>query len=374
MYSDKSMPGRRARLLRLLHGEYDDSAALASEDVWQTAMKEGLVAVLWHAIQGRQLSAGIKHLVAPHLRECMAQTMRCRQVTGEVLEVAGRAEIPVLCLRGQAVAELLYEDAAMRPQTDVDILVHAADVHKLGEALRSLGFAPTPLYPMLYERGQVLLDTHTDIIGISRIASRASMTSLRSAEFFRYAKQGSLCGQSALLLESRVLLPYLCLHALKHSFDRLIWLWDIALLARRVEREEGWPAVIRGIRGYRLERPCFYALSYAHKYMDAPVPAALLRAMPPAMDWRETSLFARFMAHETVPYLAERLFARMMPDRKTRMAFWYETVFPKADVREQFAGAGDCPGCNFIRDRLKRLCGMFLLAWREARALFHFRA
>ena len=364
----------RAQLVALMSGQLRDVSAYNKADFWQAAADERIIAVLWHVVRSQSVSADAKILVSPYLRMQTVEAMQCRQVTGEVLAAANSAGVPVLCLRGQALTEPLYGNPSLRPQSDVDILVGSTDVPGIADALRGIGFTPTPFYPMVFERGLTLVDVHTDIIGIARIASRAKMTSLRAAEFFRHAKQGSLCSQPALVLEHRVLLPYLCLHALKHSFDRLIWLWDIALLARRIEEEQAWPEVVDAIRIYRLERPCYYALSYVHNHLNASVPEDVVASIRPQMSWREKSLFARFMAHERIPYMAERVFSRMMPDAASRRAFWYETIFPRPEVREQFAGDTDCPNCNFIRNRIRLLLGSVVLIWRELMALFRFPA
>jgi len=150
------------------------------------------------------------------------------------------------------------------------------------------------------------------------------------------------------------MLPYLCFHALKHSFERLIWLYDIKLLAEQVAKRDEWGEVASGIAEYKLERPCFYALSYVKTHMQAPVPDELLQHIQPDMGFVETRLFRRFMKHEIIPYLAERLFSRMLPDFARRVAFWKETIYPREEVRKQIAGGG-CVKCNFIRTRLKQL-------------------
>jgi len=374
MDTAKPFSARRLQLLALLNGRLQGVSAFDEADFWQAAEEEGMVAVLWHAVCDRPLSAKAKVLASSYLRTQTAQVMRCRQVTEEVLTAANSAGISVLCLRGQALAETLYENSSLRPQSDVDMLVSAADVPEFDDALRGIGFTPTPIYPMVFERGQVLVDVHTDIIGMARIASRSKMTSLRTVEFFRHTKQGSFCGQPALILGHRVLLPYLCLHALKHSYERLIWLWDIVLLTRRIEKEQVWPEVVDGIHIYRLERPCYYALSYVRKYLNASIPEEVMQAIRPQMNWREKSLLARFMAHEPVPYMAERIFSRMMPDAASCRAFWHETIFPRLEVREQFAGDTDCPNCNFIRNRIRLLLGGVVLIWRELMALIRFSA
>jgi hypothetical protein len=124
-----------------------------------------------------------------------------------------------------------------------------------------------------------------------------------------------------------------------------------------------------GIESFALQRPCFYALSYAHAHLAAPVPASLLDALRPDMDWRERNVFCRFMRHEQVPFLAERAFARMQPDFLHRMAFWKETIFPSAEVRQQVDADPSAQG-GFWTKRLSQISVAALMLLRELGALF----
>ena len=141
---------------------------------------------------------------------------------------------------------------------------------------------------------------------------------------------------------------------MKHSFERLVWLKDIALLANRIHESGKWDEVLQGIREYRLERPCFYALSYVKEHLKASVPEEVLEKIRPAMGFVERSLYRRHMNHEIIPFLAERLFARMQPDFSHRVRFWRETIYPRYEVRAQMVETG-CVKCNFIRKRMKQL-------------------
>ncbi len=367
----KSACEARESILKVLCNEVTAVTPENPDAFWSAAAREGVLALLWHRLEATATNED-RQRIAPQLRRQAARFMQCRQVTREALAAAHHRNIPVICLRGQALAEGLYTPSSLRPQSDVDILVAPPDMERLSGALREGRFLPVPSCPMLFRRGQMLLDAHVDPIGIARIAARAHMTSLRAEDFFQHATAGAICGQPVLVPTSRVMLPYLCLHALKHSFNRLIWLWDIALLARQITRENGWEAVAEGIAAYRLQRPCFYALSYVRQHMAAPVPDTVLTATHPPMGRRERSLYARFMAHDIPPYLAERTFARMIPQMDRRLDFWRETIFPAGGVRRQFAGTTDCPNCNFIRDRLRRLLGLAALIWREALALLRY--
>jgi hypothetical protein len=294
------------------------------------------------------------------LHEQAAWSLRIKHAARHVFEALNGAAIPFVCMRGIAVVEALYGDMApLRPISDIDILLDWEQMLDAKQALWDIGFRPDPTYRNIYSRGDINVDLHHEPLGIERVQAWQHLTPLRAPDFFKYSQEGELAGEAARLLHPRVNLPYLCFHAMKHSFERLIWLYDIALLCNRVAEDGLWEEVFEGIREQRLERPCFYALSYVKAHMGANVPSLLLESIRPNMGFVEKRLFKRHMNHEVIPYLAERLFARMQPDFRHRIAFWRETIYPRYEVREQVAGGG-CVKCNFTRKRLKQL---FHAAW-----------
>jgi len=348
-------PSAREGLCRLLVPR-DGVPPVPDKALWQAAVDEGVAACLWqrcrHDIDRR---VTLPDDVRVELREHSMHLMLARQSLRTLLVGFAAAACPVICLRGQAVAQTVYDSPALRGQNDIDLLVMPHHVNGAAMLLRQAGYMPTPVYPMLFERGGMLVDLHVEPLGIERIRSWAYLTPLNTDDFFRHAVCGELEGQEALLLPLRLHLPYLCFHALKHSFERLIWLWDIALMSRRVTAEEGWDDLVAGMCAYRLERPCFYALSYVQEHLGASVPEHVLAAIRPRMSRSEHRLFERFMRHETVPFLAERLFARMMPNARMRAMFWYETVLPRREVRQQVSDTTEYGIWHFIRKRIRQL-------------------
>ena len=333
----------------------------------------------WVAMQGdgvffcvqKQLSAEQRACIPTEVLKGMdvrmlkASALRMRHALANILRALNNAGIAVICMRGQALAETLYQPAEHRVFTDFDLLFDAKDSLMLKQVLgNQLGYRPLAKFPDLFKQGDLAIDLHTEPLGIERMESWADLTPLRAADFFQYAEQGTLAGEPALLVHARVMLPYLCFHALKHSFDRLIWLYDIALLSNQVSTQGQWDEVLQGIKEYGLQRPCYYALSHAKVNLGATIPNELLEAIRPDMGFVEQRLFQRHMNHEVIPYLAERLFARMLPSWKHRLNFWRETIYPKEEVRAQIAGGG-CVKCSFIRKRLKQLFKAFFAFIRE---------
>jgi len=362
----------RAQYAWILAGQLLHADDIAKPDFWEGAWREGVGACVWHALQQQNVvvdEAVKKQFVELSLRGQTAHTLMLRAASAKVLQLFSDAGIDMLILRGQAVADTLYVPTTSRPQTDIDVLVREQDAQRSIVLLAGAGFSALPGHPLLLARGEVLLDVHTEPLGIERMASWSLLTPLRAEHFFQHARRGHLLGVDALCVDAALLLPYLCFHSMKHSFESLVWLWDIALLARQINDLQAWGPVHEGIETYALQRPCFYALSYVHVNLATPVPQSLLDALRPEMDWRERQIFRRFMQHEQVPFLAERVFSRMQPDFVHRLAFWKETIWPSADVREQVS-ADPTAGGGFAAKRLRQIGRAFVLLLRETLAVF----
>ncbi|MDQ6989160.1 MAG: nucleotidyltransferase family protein [Mariprofundaceae bacterium] len=327
-------------------------------EMWAWADKEGLAATIWsqyHALGDEAQQGAIKSAMLAEVRHAKAEYMHQRFALAKILKAMNAASIPVICMRGKAVAEDLYTPSFLRGSTDIDLLYHEDDGPVLKQILTdSLGFSVSPKYPEMFLRDELPIDLHTEPLGITRILAWEHITPLRAPDFFEHSQQGEMAGEKALLVHPRVNLPYLCFHALKHSFERLIWLYDIALLANKVSEDDMWDEVLAGIQAYKLERPCYYVLAYVQAHLAAQVPDEILQTIQPKMGFFERRLFKRHMQHESIPFLAERLFSLMQPSLKHRLEFWRETIYPRYEVRKQIAGCG-CVKCNFIRKRLKQV-------------------
>ena len=353
----------RAQYARALAGEAPSCAEADAPDFWTEAWREGVGALLWHAWMARGWAPDtqVKKAAEPLLRHQAAHTLLLGRAAGEVCGLLRDAGIEFVMLRGRALAETLYEKPGLRPQTDIDVLVRASDIEATKAALTSAGFRRAQ--SLLFVRGQAMLDVHVEPLGIERIKSWAHLTSLRTQDFFNAAEPGTIGGRRAMLTGAEVLLPYLCFHAMKHSFDRLIWLWDIALLARKTARDGQWPEVVQGVERFSLQRPCFYALSYVRAHLGASLPGEVLHAIQPRMGRGEQRVFDAMMRHEQVPFLAERVFARMQPDFRHRLAFWKETIWPDIAVRRELHADPSFSGGAFSKRmrQLVRAAGSMLL-------------
>jgi Uncharacterised nucleotidyltransferase len=139
-----------------------------------------------------------------------------------------RAGVPVISLKGPWLAERLYGDTAFRTYTDLDLLVHTADIARAEDLLGALCFIPAgrrSQYDRKWRRHGVIVELHHDVenplifdFGIERAWNRAQLSQFQ--------------GVPAWLLEPSDELLYLCLHGAKHRFERLSHILDLTFAFR----------------------------------------------------------------------------------------------------------------------------------------------
>lgn len=161
-----------------------------------------------------------------------------------VLAAFHRAQLPVIPLKGPALAERLYGDPALRAYGDLDLLVRSCDLAQAEALLTGLGFHPgseADGYHRLWLRNSVHLELHHNVdhpLAFDYDIHRA----------WRSAIQSQFAGIPIQILAPADELVYLCLHAVRHRFDRLCLLVDLGLAFRSLplpQPTQSMPAVLR---------------------------------------------------------------------------------------------------------------------------------
>jgi hypothetical protein len=217
-------------------------------------------------------------------------------------------DVPVLLLKGPVVADLLYADPALRPYTDIDILVPADRTIEADAVFRDLGYAVeedhgghegphggTAEHPLetLYVRSWPpgRLDVHFDHLQIGLRPNELSGLWDRSRPWRHH---GGLAKAPALA----DLFLMLAVHLHRHGFNRLIWFKDLDLFLRKHGQSLDWAWVGRKASAEGVSLSLNLALRRVHSLLGAPIPAEARRLMriTPAVVlssllWPEAGLF-----------------------------------------------------------------------------------
>ena len=227
-------------LLELLRGQRADRAI--GEVEWEAALALAKTerVLPWVAARLRSRDGPLPPAIADWLRSierdaAIAGFYWSSELKG-VLRAFDRAKIAVVPLKGPFLAERLYGSAALRACGDLDLLVSKADLKRAEAVLEATGFvsgAPDD-YHRPWHRETIMVELHHDVenplafnFGIEGALRRAL-----AAEF-----QGERCRQLA--AEDELL--FLCLHGVRHRFERMSLAVDLQLgFARLAGAAETW--------------------------------------------------------------------------------------------------------------------------------------
>lgn len=219
----------------------------------------------------------------------LAQTIAIRRLAARAEamrlaeELAGQADrcaaagIPMLALKGPALALQLRGDAAARQSRDLDLLVAPGDLAAARALLEADGYQVRTRDPAVQslaeERDHELTLRHPErgiMIELHRRpCAGEDPAGLRFDRLWARRQETELGATLPLPLA----IAHAAHHGCGHLWTRLFWLDDIAVARRRFEDEDGWGAVRAEAAGLGWQRPLGVAELLAHRLLGAPAPS-----------------------------------------------------------------------------------------------------
>lgn len=263
---------------------HDLAALLQAQLNWNyvlmTAGSHGLAPLLFRVLT----EYGVHDTVPPPVQEklktaYLASLMRNQWLYGELaafLKPAAAQDVPVILLKGAALCLTLYEDMALRPFGDLDILVRQHDVNAGRRILEDLDFDVIPgiYFPVSdednsrlgcewsYHRDGAVIELHWNLIN-SLEPFRVDIDL-----FWDGAQEVSVAGNRALVMTPGTQLLHLCLHQFKHRWEHLRDLLDISLLIERQGRAIDWERLAATANAQGLGRCVYYSISLCQQVLD----------------------------------------------------------------------------------------------------------
>lgn len=269
-------------------------------------------------------------------QEVAVEMLRAAELRA-VLEALAQQDLPVLLLKGAALAYTLYPEPHLRSRCDTDLLLPSRDeAERAWRMLQTLGYQrPNAISGDLisHELGCYktapgglthALDVHWRLSNNALFAERCTF-----AELAAMGVPIPPLGPQARSLGPVHTLLLACIHRIGHlpdgSGNRLIWLYDIHRLAQCFT-EEHWRqftvlAEERGVCG-----PCLDGLSTAQAWLAMALPEAVLRRLRTGAD-RER--FDPGQARSRWRF--EWLIFRTLPSTAARLRWLGQCLFPEAD-------------------------------------------
>ncbi len=170
-----------------------------------------------------------------------ARNVRLYRRLEPFLDAVRSSGVRLALTKGARLAQTVYPDIGLRPFGDIDCFVHPHDWPALKTLLKEIGFLEAasslvgfdPSDPRLhwtfspyFRKNELLLEFHFNYLGLHFPFGSEE-------DFWASTRTLSVGGSDAEILSPEYELCYLCLHAQQHSFQKLMWLADIAALVSK---------------------------------------------------------------------------------------------------------------------------------------------
>jgi hypothetical protein len=180
-----------------------------------------------------------------------------------LLKLLGEAGIQVVPLKGVALAQALYGDAAARVCADIDILIPSAKVAPAIDLALASGYSPEssdPYFSKLVLRHGRHYDVVRESQGISFLlevhwilVQHSSKNNEAVDDLWADVRPQSFLGVPAFSLSPEWELLYLAIHAADHEWRSLKWLADIHEIASSGPVD--WQRVAQKAGQFDIDRP-----------------------------------------------------------------------------------------------------------------------
>jgi hypothetical protein len=221
-----------------------------------------------------------------------AQVMLLESELKRVLSSLASEQVPVLVLKGPALARTLYAEPSLRPFSDLDLTVHPADDERAVAVLIGSGYSEL-FHETDAQSGASNEHTHEcgsyhrsfagagdrALIELHREPLQLGLDPVCEAgRWQRAVPIADLPGGLMLGLEDQVI--QLSVHVHKHGFNRLIWFKDLDLLLRQHAGQLDWKLVQEVARREGVMASVWYALQLTQAVLGTPLPPAVRQLAP----------------------------------------------------------------------------------------------
>jgi hypothetical protein len=246
--------------------------------------------LLHGALVGRDLPEELRSVLLPELerrrRRSRVDNLLLLDRFGRLADLLDEAGTPFIVLKGASLIPLIYKAAEERPMTDVDLLIARDNWPRTRTAVVESGRykLPSAERERIYSRYHAKVEISTRETPSCEFEFHWNLeiegrTALEPGRLMARAVPVELEGRRCRRLEDTDLALHLALHAAHHATaPRLIWIHDLALLAR--EGLVDWALLHQRAADAQLLVILQYALSYLEKAYPGTVPRELLADLP----------------------------------------------------------------------------------------------
>jgi hypothetical protein len=248
------------------------------------AEHHGVGALLWEA--AAEAAPEVREALEGTVRAAVAREVFVQRELRTVTAALAAEGVSALVLKGAALAYSVYRQPWLRPRTDTDVLVRHEDAAAVSRVLgTALGYERTNAvtsgtlvsHQWVFERSDAhgvrhVLDMHWKIVNPHMLADALTFDDLWAARV-----SVPPLGAGARAPAPTASLALACIHRIAHhhGHERLVWLYDVHLLASSFAAA-GWETFADLASGRGVAAICLDALQATRAAFDTVVPDDLI--------------------------------------------------------------------------------------------------
>ena len=300
-------------------------------------------------ISGINIPTAIRaNLLADYYNTTAHNQVMLRELTG-ITNVFNEANIPVIALKGAALAFFEYPDIGLRPMGDIDLLVKKENLASAVDCLELIGYTSAP--PRLRALGEEIniniefiknetppllnFELHWMLIAGKALWYSPDMDWFwkNSIRLSQKSAMNTTIGQSARIFSPLAQLLYLSAHLmLQHAGIgyRHLWLYDMYLITQNYGDEIDWQELSRKAIDFNWQTALLMALEQLDQRFNAHIPPSILEFLTQYKDQRTVRLI-RFKSHPRLFSIIGNWYKFLALQWKQKILFIYSKIFPSQD-------------------------------------------
>jgi hypothetical protein len=285
------------------------------------------------------------------LVEATARHLMLSGELGRLLKSFQREQVPVIPLKGASLAENFYAHPALRPYSDLDLLIRREHLERVDDLLQGLGYhrladAHSFRFDVAYDHATLYAATsgvHVDLHWSLLSEPRYSWNEREARAVWDRTVRIRVAGEEALGLCPEDLLLYLAVHlAVHHSLAGLLWYYDLFLILERGTGTPDWSAVSARASRWRVRAAVYFVLQEVERLFGARAPAAVMAGLQPRGP--RAAAMAWLLRHRAPSQrrAAEHVIGVLLVDRGRDLVgtLWRVLFPPSGWLRARYEGAG----------------------------------
>ncbi len=270
----------------------------------------------------------------------------------KVLGLFNQSKLQIIVMKGAALAETIYGNPALRPMSDVDLLVKNEDLRQTDELLKKLGYSPadrsvddvdfTSTYLTTLDYRNPLKNSpsfhiHWHFVN-STIPNESYINHIKMADIWQDAVKTNIADIETWVMAPHHLLIHLSEHALRvtHSLSKLSYFCDIDRAINYYGKGLDWNLLIQDTLKFNLNKMVYTTLYFSRYFIKAKVPEDVLVKLRPERFSIPEKIFMRKAAeNKRIPGMSYLIHLSMNKGILKKIKFIGRTFFPPKDILAQ---------------------------------------